>query len=220
MKSGIKLLLALMVIHMACQGGEHQRLPQRCPEFKMGTERLVGGPCEGCEAILEAPDLAAINPVDTLPGFKKEENPLLITGTIYQPNGADPACGVIVYIYHTNEEGIYPTKGGEMGWGRRHGYLRGWTKTDHHGKFSFYTSKPASYPGRNVPAHVHITLLEPGGRYYWVEEYLFEGDEFLPASSINEKRGGNTGLVSLEKKASLLVAERDLILGANIPAYD
>lgn len=50
---------------------------------------------------------------------------LIVTGTVYRPDGRTPAPGVILYVYHTNAQGIYPKKGDETGNGRRHGYLRG-----------------------------------------------------------------------------------------------
>lgn len=90
--------------------------------------RLVGGPCEGCEAVFEHGD-RTLSSVDTLPDFNSEGPKLKVTGTIYQKDGKTPAEGVILYIYHTDQTGRYATRGGETGWARRHGYIRGWIKT-------------------------------------------------------------------------------------------
>ncbi|MDX5419857.1 MAG: intradiol ring-cleavage dioxygenase [Hymenobacteraceae bacterium] len=181
----------------------------------------VGGPCEGCEAVLEYGN-KALSPTDTLPGFGKPgTDKLKLTGTVYHKDGKTPAKGVILYIHHTDETGIYPTRGDEAGWGKRHGYMRGWVKTDANGRYTFYTLRPHSYPSRTLPAHIHITVKEPDKNEYYLDDFLFDGDPLLSqkvrASRTN--RGGD-GIVSLQKKGNLLVAKRDLTLGLNIPDYD
>ena len=90
---------------------------------------LVGGPCEGCEAIYEYGN-AELKAVDTFPGFNKSKNKIKISGTVYEKDGETPAKNVILYIYHTDASGRYPTKPSSKGWGKRHGYLRSWLKTD------------------------------------------------------------------------------------------
>jgi protocatechuate 3,4-dioxygenase beta subunit len=182
---------------------------------------LVGGPCEGCEAIFEYGN-RELSPVDTLPDFNDDGPKLKLTGTIFQPDGKTPAENVILYIYHTDQEGIYPTKGNETGWAKRHGYLRGWIKTNSDGKYTFYTLKPGTYPSRSAPAHIHPVILEPDGKYYWIEEYLFEDDPLLTEKDIskNSPRGGNSGILNLKKEGNILIGKRDIILGKNIPTYD
>lgn len=182
--------------------------------------RLVDGPCDGCEAVFEFGD-RVLSPVDTLPDFDMAEQKLKVTGYIYQSDGKTPASDVILYIYQTNQGGIYATKGDETGWGRRHGYIRGWIKTGKDGKYTFYTLKPGSYPSRTEPAHIHPTILEPDGKYYWLGAYLFEGDSLLTSDHLYEEspRGGSQGVVSLRKEGDFYVAERDFILGQNISGY-
>ncbi|MFQ5627146.1 MAG: intradiol ring-cleavage dioxygenase [bacterium] len=184
-------------------------------------DRLIGGPCEGCEAIFEYGD-RNLSPVDTLPDFHDKGPKIKVTGTIYQNDGKTPAEGIILYIYHTDQNGRYATKGGETGWGRRHGYIRGWVKTGKDGKYTFYTLKPGTYPNRSIPAHIHPTILEPNGKYYWLGSYHFEGDPFLTEreKSPESPRGGHSGLLSLRKEGNLLVGERDIILGKNVQDYE
>jgi protocatechuate 3,4-dioxygenase beta subunit len=183
--------------------------------------QLVGGPCEGCDAIFEygKKNLIAI---DTLPDFHEEGPKIKVTGIIYQNDGTTPAEDIILYIYHTDQHGIYATKGGETGWGKRHGYIRGWVKTNKDGKYSFYTLKPGIYPSRTSPAHIHPTILEPNGKYYWLDSYHFEGDTLLTGNEIapESPRGGSTGLLILKKEDGIWVGTRDFILGKNIPDYD
>jgi protocatechuate 3,4-dioxygenase beta subunit len=184
------------------------------------TPQLVGGPCEGCEAIFEYGE-KELTSVDTLPDFNEEGFKIKVTGTIYQNNGMTPAKDVILYIYHTDQNGIYATKGGETGWAKRHGYIRGWIKTDSNGKYTFYTLKPGIYPSRSSPAHIHPTILEPNGKYYWLGSYHFAGDSLLTQKELSPKlpRGGSSGLLILRKEGNLLVGERDIILGKNVPDY-
>ena len=181
--------------------------------------QVVGGPCEGCEAVLEYGD-RKLSPSDTLPEFEKHTEKMYVTGIVYQADGKTPAANVIIYAYHTNEEGIYPTKGNEQGWARRHGYIRGWVKTGADGRYSFYTFKPGTYPSRTEPAHIHLTVKEPGIQEYWINSIEFDDDPLLTAEkrAKNRKRGGN-GIVRLSQKAGMLYCQRDIYLGKNIPNY-
>ena len=183
--------------------------------------RLVGGPCEGCEAVFEYGN-KKLSSVDTLPDFNDEGQKIKITGKIYLPDGKTPATDVILYIYHTDQNGIYATRDDETGWAKRHGYIRGWIKTDVDGKYIFYTLKPGIYPSRNVPAHIHLTILEPDGKYYWLGSFHFVGDPLLTEKEIVSKlpRGGSSGLLTLRKEGNIFVGERDIILGKNVPDYN
>ncbi|MBX2876300.1 MAG: intradiol ring-cleavage dioxygenase [Saprospiraceae bacterium] len=182
--------------------------------------RLVGAPCEGCEAVLEfgRKELSAI---DTLSLFYTTSKKLRISGTVYQTDGQTPAPGTVLYIYQTDDNGIYPSNGTEKNWARRHGHIRAWLKTDQNGQYTFYTGQPASYPGREVPAHIHPTLLERTGRYYYVQDYYFADDPYLTEAEREKPtpRGGNNGVLHLRQEGELWVGTRDFILGKNIPNY-
>lgn len=208
-KSQVLLSLAML---MAGQIGAQDRLPDRA--------RLAGGPCEGCEAVFEY-GTKQLFPVDTLPDFRDKGPKIKVSGTIYQPDGRTPAPGVILYIYHTDQQGRYATRGDETGWGRRHGYIRGWVQTDSTGRYAFCTLRPEIYPNRTAPSHIHATILEPDGTYYWIGSYHFEDDPLLTARERSPKtpRGGSSGLLSLRREGDLLVGERDIILGRHVPGY-
>ena len=207
-----RLIIILVVTIFASSCGSSQNNNQP-------SSRLVGGPCEGCEAIFEYGD-KKLTSVDTLPDFNEQGLKIKVTGIIYNENGS-PAKDVILYIYHTNQNGIYATKGGEKGWVKRHGYIRGWVKTDENGGYTFYTLKPGLYPDRSSPAHIHPTILEPNGKYYWLESYHFKGDSLLTEKEISPKapRGGSIGILTLTKQGDIMVGTRDIILGKNIPDY-
>ncbi|MCW9705984.1 hypothetical protein [Fodinibius salsisoli] len=188
-------------------------------EKSIQNAELVGGPCEGCEAVLDFGN-GELSATDTLPGFEENKPKLKITGTIYKNDGETPAEGVILFIHHTNREGIYPTRGDAKGWERGYGYIHGWIKTGTDGRYTFYTFKPGSYSQN--PAHIHPIILEPNGKYYWLSSYLFDDDPLLSDEERNNKspRGGSNGILSLKKESGIWVGRRDYTLGKNIPNYE
>jgi protocatechuate 3,4-dioxygenase, beta subunit len=52
-------------------------------------------------------------------------------------------------------------------------------KTGADGHYEFRTLKPAPYPGRHIPTHIHGPVAAPGYPSRWLAEYWFEGDPFL-----------------------------------------
>ena len=209
MKPVLPALLILLL--SACANSQQQGIQ---------NTRLVGGPCEGCEALFEYGN-KPLRAVDTLPTFAAANNKIKVTGTVFQNDGKTPANGVILYVYHTDAGGVYPTKGNEEGWARRHGYLRGWVKTGADGRYTFYTFKPGTYPTRDAPAHIHITVMEPDGKYYWLNDFHFEGDSLLTNRELSPSapRGGSNGILRLQSEGGLQVGRRDIVLGKNISGY-
>ena len=181
----------------------------------------VGGGCEGCEAIYESPvPFEKLKSVDTLPDYYEVGAKISISGIVYKADGRTPAKDVVLYVYHTDQKGLYATRGIETGWGKRHGYIRGWVKTDENGFYAFYTLVPASYPNRSQPKHIHPVIKEPGKNEYYIDEFLFDDDPLLTAAERKkqEQRGGN-GIIKTVLKDGILQATRHIILGRNIPAY-
>lgn len=205
----ILCILPFLLVVVACQSQSKQKASGK-----------VGGPCEGCEAALEYGS-RELNAVDTLPKFEETEPKLKLTGIVYEADGKTPAEDVILYIYHTNREGIYEKKGGEEGWARRHGHIRGWIKTGKDGHYTFYTFRPASYPNRNEPEHIHITVKEPDKNAYYIDDFLFDDDPLLTPDKREKLKGrGGLGVFLPELKGGILTIERDIVLGKNIPNYD
>lgn len=192
-----------------------------CYSQSENKPRLVGGPCEGCEAILEKSPESLLSS-DTLPDFGKGYTDIKIEGTVYQANGQTPAPNVILYVYHTDANGIYKPSSNPVGLEKRHGYNRTWLKTDENGKYSYFTIKPASYPNSREPAHIHYTILEPNGKYYWLESVHFTGDPNLSHRQISPSspRGGSSGLVELKADGDILVGRKDIVLGKNVNNYN
>ncbi|MGZ5286432.1 MAG: dioxygenase family protein [Flavisolibacter sp.] len=204
---------SLVAVTGCTQGGSQQ---SNSPK-----DREAGGRCEGCEAIFESPvSFEKLNWTDTLPGFLETEPKLLVSGKVFKIDGKTPAANVVLYFYHTDREGNYPQKGDEKGWGKRHGFLRGWVKTNDKGEYRFFTFRPASYPNSNNPQHIHITVKEEGVVAYYIDDFLFADDPLLREQEKGrlQKRGGS-GLLRPELKNGMYVAQRDIVLGKNVPGY-
>ncbi len=204
------LLFSILTSFSACHA-QHEKNPP--------ADKIVGGPCEGCEAIYEYGN-KSLKSIDTLPGFDLNQPQLKITGNVFKKDGKTPAPNVIIYIYHTNRKGIYETKGDEKGWAKRHGLHRGWIKTDENGHYTFYTFRPGAYPDGSEAEHIHITIKEPDKNEYYLDEFYFSDDPlFTDKFKKRLQNRGGSGIVKPIRQYGMLTIERDLILGLNIPNY-
>ncbi|WP_179344914.1 peptidase associated/transthyretin-like domain-containing protein [Winogradskyella ursingii] len=210
MKKYLQILLVTLFV-CSCQG-----------QSNSGVERKVGGPCQDCVAVLDFKELnSQPKSTDTLPGFENNESKVKITGTVFQKDGKTPAENVILYIYHTDRNGIYQPSEQPFGWEKRHGKYREWLKTGKNGKFTFYTFRPASYPNAQEPEHIHIYVKEPNTNPYYLDSYFFESDVLLTEEKIQlHKNRGGSGIIQLKMEDGIWTANRDLTLGLNIPDYE
>lgn len=182
-------------------------------------------PCDGgqgCDEIyLECPvPLDNLNEIDTFPDFAKDANKMLVSGQVFLPDGKTPAPGIVVYAYHTNQQGIYPKRNDGKPVGQWHGYLRGWVRTNANGEYRLYTCMPASYPNSSAPRHIHVHVKEPDKHDYYIDDIMFEDDKFISKSHRASLRNrGGSGLCNTAKEDGLLVCRRDIVLGKNIPGY-
>jgi len=135
---------------------------------------------------------------------------MLISGTVFQPDGKTPAPNVLIYLYHTDAQGYYGRNGEH-----KHGRYRGWLLTDEKGSYEFLTIKPAPYPENRFAAHIHTTLTTGNMREDWIDSYLFEGDPLISDRERETagKRGGFNPILKLEKGANgIWQARRDIQL--------
>ncbi|HEY8563568.1 MAG TPA: twin-arginine translocation signal domain-containing protein [Pyrinomonadaceae bacterium] len=163
---------------------------------------------EGMGAI-DAPKDVAPRAVLTTAADRGEK--MLITGTVFQPDGKRPAPNALIYLYHTDIEGYYGRKSGE----HKHGRYRGWLLTDTNGKFEFTTIKPAPYPENRFAAHIHMTVTTENMKEDWIDSVLFEGDPLISARERETagQKGGFNPIVRLEKTANgVWRATRDIRL--------
>lgn len=186
-------------------------LAYSCVHPQSITPSLVGT-CQGCEAILDYQP-GEIKYADTLQSLAGPGQAMLICGQVFKPDGRTPASEVILYLYQTNQEGIYPIDTNTSGWALRHGKIRLWLKTNSNGEYCFYTLRPGSYPDRDEPAHIHLTILEPDGSYYWLDSYKFSDDPMLKTKeSEDHPRGGGNPVLNLTLKEGLWQGNRDITL--------
>ena len=182
--------------------------------------KLVGGGCDGCE-IMFAGMPANINAVDTSEAWAEKGQKLLVTGITYKIDGKTPVPNVVIYYWQTDNNGYYSPKIGMEEKARRHGHIRGWVRTDQHGRYSIYTIRPAPYPGENIPAHIHTSIKEPNiENEYYIDEFVFDDDKLLTDEKRKalENRGGS-GILRVLNLDNLQIAGHNIILGLNIPNY-
>ncbi|HMQ48873.1 MAG TPA: intradiol ring-cleavage dioxygenase [Saprospiraceae bacterium] len=183
-------------------------------------ERAVGGLCECCEAWSEGlPDVVKWE--TNLASEAEPGIPIRVSGTIYTQDGRTPAANVLLYVYHTDDTGLYSDGSKLSDCTRRHGHLRGWMKTDVQGQYAFRTIRPAAYPNSRIPAHIHAIIKEPGLKNYWIADYFFDDDPFLSEKDKQDTlaRGGN-GVLQMEKnEPGIWEGKRDIVLGKHVPGY-
>ncbi len=190
-----------------------------CTQTHPKAEKKFIPDCEDCELMFEGiPE--KISWETTIAGSNELGEPLIISGVFYKQDGKTPAPGVVLYVYHTDNSGHY-SPGPNQKLGKRHGHLRGWMKTDKEGRYQFKTIRPAAYPNRKDPQHIHPIIKESDASIYWIDEYLFDDDPLVTAEvrARQDKRGGS-GIIQLKKNENgVWIGQRDIILGLNVPTH-
>jgi protocatechuate 3,4-dioxygenase beta subunit len=135
--------------------------------------------------------------------------PLIVSGTIYSPDGKQPMEGINLFVYQTDATGVYSTTGGDNRGTRIHGAMR----TNAQGRYEFRTIKPGSYPNSRNPAHIHAYVSGPGYPEYWIDEYLFADDPFVGDNfrQKNKDQGNFSPILTLTRGPDgILRAVRDI----------
>lgn len=223
-----KFLALIGILTWSCQNADPQPDKNignagKSPSLATAVSQTdqIGGRCEDCEAVNEYGE-RKLSWTDTLEDFHLTGPKISVSGTIFLPDGKTPAQDVILYLYHTDQTGVYPVRDDVTGAGRRHGYLRTWLKTDSHGRYQFFTLRPASYPGSRNPAHIHAIVKEPAKQPYWIDDFLFDDDPFLTKEQRGyvQGRGGDQGILRDGKAMDgVMMYRRDIVLGINIEGY-
>lgn len=146
------------------------------PVLEFGTLGLFGCAPQARSHADQAPSQPAnISWKTSIVADKEPGEPLIITGTIYAPDGRTALEGINLFVYQTDATGVYTTSGGDNRNTRIHGAMR----TNADGRYEFRTIKPGSYPGSRNPAHIHAYVSGPGYPEYWIDEYHFADDPFV-----------------------------------------
>ena len=167
------------------------------PSLQLGLLSMWG--CRGQSQVSVSRDTNAKNLPWKITTVSENEpgEPLIISGTIYAPDGRTPLPGMNLWVYQTDATGHY-SKLSESGGDNRNTRIHGLLRTNAEGRYEFHTIKPAPYPGRNNPAHIHAYVSGPGYPEYWIDEYLFEGDPFI-TQEIRGKLSGEGNFASILK---------------------
>ena len=145
--------------------------------LNMGAGGLTGCNGKGRALTLSSSDTAEPSWKITMISDREPGEPLVVSGIVYGADGRTPLEGVRLYVYHTDARGLYSDEDGQ---GREpRPRLKGWMRTNAEGRYEFRTIKPASYPGGQIPAHIHSSASGPGYPERWVDSFWFEGDPFI-----------------------------------------
>lgn len=133
-----------------------------------------------CAVFLLAEDAPRIAPAGapakvTIAAAAEPGDRLTVQGVVYGSDG-QPLAGASVYVYHTDEQGLYSAGVNDS----RNPRLRGYLRTDALGRYEYTTIRPASYPNSSNPAHIHYHVNAPGHAER-IFEIVFEGDPFVSA---------------------------------------
>ncbi len=101
---------------------------------------------------------------------------LLVTGRVFSEDGSTPLQGVTIDVHQTDARGHY--RPNLFGRARLFGEL----VTGPGGKYEIWTIEPGSYPGRDIPAHIHFKVFGPGVPEQFPDDEWFEGDPLLTAA--------------------------------------
>ena len=99
--------------------------------------------------------------------------PLVITGRVVDGD-RKPITKRKLRAWQTNAKGLY----NEPGNGRQEPTLAGLQWTEDDGGYRWETVKPAAYPSRTQPGHVHMELEREGEEPFW-RTLWFEGDALI-----------------------------------------
>lgn len=147
-------------------------------------------PCGSCVEPGEIPSSAR------LAGPNEPGDPLVIAGTVYRADGVSPAEGITLFLYHTDARGYYNEPDDPYD-PRLYGFVR----TDAQGRYQFATVRPAPYPRRTTPAHIHAHVYGPNLTEYFIPEYRFLDDPLVPEAErrLPERLGSFSPTVILAK---------------------
>ncbi len=209
----IGLIFLFLISLTSCNG----QIKKKETPTRNNKNKIVGGGCDGCELMYVGMP-KNIKSVDTSSAWNEKGQRLLVTGKVLKLDGITPAPNVIVYYWQTDSEGNYSRGTGKS---ERHGYVRGWVKSDKQGEYSIYTIRPGNYPNTDMEAHIHLSIKEPNIKdEYYTDNLVFSDDIKLTGTKRKKlKNRGGSGVLRVLIDKEMQVAEHNIVLGLNIPNY-
>ena len=215
----IGFFVVLLTFLSGCNG--HTKFgDQNAKSGQTDTIIMVGGGCDGCELMYQGMPKEILSE-HTSVGWTEGKQKLQITGKVFQLDGTTPAPYVILYYWHTDDNGLYATKQQTDAPMNAHGKLRGWVQSDAKGNYTIKTSRPAAYPNDNIPQHIHLSIKEPAiANEYYADLYFDDDPLYVNHKNKHGKidRAG-TELLQVVSEGNVQVAKHNFILGLNIPNY-
>ena len=215
----IGLFIILLNFLTSCNGQSKSNQNQQTAT-STDKKKLVGGGCEGCELMYVGMPKEISNEHTSI-GWTEGKQKLILTGNVFQLDGKTPAPNVIVYYWHTDDNGLYSSNNQTPEQAKEHGKLRGWVKTDETGKYTIKTSRPAAYPSQDIPQHIHLSIKETDIINEYYADLYFDDD---PLYLNHKKKYGKldragTELLRIVLDSNIQIAEHNIVLGLNIPNY-
>jgi protocatechuate 3,4-dioxygenase beta subunit len=213
------LIFVISISIMTSCNGQPKSEKKSQRSIKSEAVKIVGGGCEGCELMyVGMPE--KITSEHTSIGWTRGKQKLILTGKVFQLDGKTPASDVIIYYWHTDDNGLYSSDNQTPKQAKEHGKLRGWVKSDKSGNYTIKTSRPAAYPNDNIPQHIHLSIKEPNINEYYADLYFDDDPLYLNHKKKYGKldRAG-TELLRIVLDGNIQIAEHNIVLGLNIPDY-
>jgi protocatechuate 3,4-dioxygenase beta subunit len=163
--------------------------------------------CGACTAPHQIPSIATIAP----PGEPGER--MVISGRVLKTDGSSPAAGVTLFVYHTDSKGHYNAQDDPF-----QPRLYGWVRTAADGSYEIRSIKPAPYPNRDIPSHIHVHVFGPGLPERSIPEFNFQDDPLLSAEqrALPSRLGSFSPVVALKQGSDgSWHGTRDIRLGAS-----
>jgi protocatechuate 3,4-dioxygenase beta subunit len=139
---------------------------------------------------------------------------MVVSGRVFLPDGETPAVGIVMFAWHTDAQGLYSQDRAVS-----HPRLRGWMKTDAQGRYEYRTIRPAPYPGRSSPAHVHVQFWGPGIAAQFAQELNFADDPLVKPEA--RRRSAELGRFAFvqqpESRGGVLFVTQDFRLHGEAP---
>lgn len=221
-KSILTVLFPLTIFINGCGQTTNSKQNSISSTQDTAKDLIVGGSCDRCDVMFYGgkPSDDKIKSETTIANKNEPGDRMEINGTVVLQDGLTPAKNIVLYIYHTNAQGLYAPSDTQT-IVRMNGHLRSWVKTDAEGKFRIYSIRPAPYPNRDIPAHIHIIVKEPGKIPYYIDEVWFDDDPLITNELKHEaeKRGGDLIIHLAKDKQNVWTGNLKIKLGLNIPDY-
>jgi protocatechuate 3,4-dioxygenase beta subunit len=213
------LFVILINLLTSCNGQINtNKQSQTAPQSN--AKQIVGGGCEGCELMYVGMPQKIFSEHTSI-GWTEGKQKLILTGKVFQPDGKTPAPNVVIYYWHTDDQGLYSSNNETPKEAKEHGKLRGWVKSDENGNYKLKTSRPAAYPNQDIAQHIHLSIKEPDIKNEYFADLYFDDD---PLYLKHKKKYGKTDRAGTEILRVVLdkdiqIAEHNIVLGLNIPDY-